>query len=365
MTSIKIYGAGSIGNHIAHAARTRDWDVLLTDVDHRALERTRNEIYPGRYGDWDSSIKLGDSREAQNEQADVVFIGTPPDSHIELAARELANNAPRVLMVEKPLCGPDLSGCAALHEQAAGSGTFVGVGYNHVLGKNTQLMEDVIAQNADQEVRTLTAKTREHWGGIFRAHPWISGPEQTYLGFSSRGGGACCEHSHALNLWQHFARMLGAGQVVQISAMLDMRQEGDAFYDQLAAVNLVTERGLAGVVIQDVVTFPTEKSVRVQWSNRFAEWHVNYEAGKDAVVSGNGSNEPAVSLISKTRADDFLLEIDHIEGILTGDITDSPISLERGLDTMMVIAAAFRSAKENRTVTIDWSAGYTPEALKT
>jgi hypothetical protein len=64
-----------------------------------------------------------------------------------------------------------------------------------------------------------------------------------------------------------------------------------------------------------------------------------------------------------TRADDFKAEIDHLTGIMEGRATSSPISLERGLDTMMVIAAAFKSDALGRRVRIDWARGYTPEAL--
>ena len=54
----KILGAGSIGNHLSHAARTLGWSVDLVDPDPAALERTRMQIYPGRYGRWDESIRL-------------------------------------------------------------------------------------------------------------------------------------------------------------------------------------------------------------------------------------------------------------------------------------------------------------------
>ena len=364
MTSIKIIGAGSIGNHLAHAARVKGWDVLLTDVDPEALRRAREDIYPDRYGEWDPEIQLADSQEAIGELADVVFIGTPPDSHLTLAQDVLTKAPPRALIIEKPLCGPDLAGCSELWEQAQGSEVFVGVGYNHALGKNTQAMENILSQGSLGEVQTLSAKTREHWGGIFQAHPWLSGPASSYLGFSSRGGGACGEHSHAINIWQHFAHMLGAGRVQEVSAMLDMRHDGDAYYDQLAILALRTEQGLAGDVIQDVVTSPTEKMARIQGRKGFAEWHVNYESGADAVISGKGSETPQVTLFEKNRADDFILEIDHLEQILNGTITESPISLQRGLDTMMVIAAAFKSAKEKRNININWSAGYRPEALQ-
>lgn len=364
MTSMKIIGAGSIGNHLAHAARCKGWDVLLTDVDHEALRRTKEEIYPERYGAWDPKIQLGNTRETARESADVVFIGTPPDSHLTLAQEVMNKAPPRALIIEKPLCGPDLADCAEVWEQAQISDVFVGVGYNHVLGRNTRALEEIISQGGQGDVQTISAKTREHWGGIFKAHPWLSGPADSYLGFSSKGGGACGEHSHAINIWQHLAHLLSAGRVREVHATLDMRREGSAYYDQLCILSLRTEQGLVGEVVQDVVTFPTQKMARVQWSEEFAEWHVNYQSGADAVISGNGYEEPKVQLFEKTRSDDFIAEVDHLEQVLTGTVTESPISLQRGLETMMVIAAAFKSAEEKRDISIDWSFGYRPEALQ-
>ena len=47
---IKIYGAGSIGNHLANASRTLGYSVDICDIDPAALERTKTQIYPSRYG---------------------------------------------------------------------------------------------------------------------------------------------------------------------------------------------------------------------------------------------------------------------------------------------------------------------------
>jgi 3-hydroxyacyl-CoA dehydrogenase len=77
-STIRIIGAGSIGNHIAHAARSRGWNVTLTDNDSAALARARHTIYPSRYGNWDNAIVLKESRQAFSDYADVIFIGTPP-----------------------------------------------------------------------------------------------------------------------------------------------------------------------------------------------------------------------------------------------------------------------------------------------
>jgi predicted dehydrogenase len=364
MHSIKIIGAGSIGNHLANAARSHGWHVTLTDNDPAALARARDSIYPQRYGQWDNEIVLRDSREALSDPADVVFIGTPPDSHIPLANAVLDAMTPRAILIEKPLCGPDLAGCAALKARVDKAGIFAGIGYNHTLGRNTVLAGDALATGNIGPVATISARTREHWGGIFKAHPWLDGPADSYLGYSRRGGGATGEHSHGINIWQHFAHLVGAGKVVEVTAEMDTVKDGKTEYDRLAYFVLKTEGGLIGDVIQDVVTAPAEKSARIQGRDGFVEWRVNHRPSVDAVISGTGDRSDEPILIEKTRADDFKAEIGHLTEILGGRSGTSPIALERGLDTMMVIAAAFKSSETGRRVTIDWNAGYCPEALR-
>ncbi len=364
MPSIRIVGAGSIGNHLAHAARHRGWKVVLTDIDEAALQRARNDIYPGRYGAWDQEIELRNARAAAGDPADVVFIGTPPDSHIPLALETLEKVSPRILLIEKPLGSPDLKGCAELAADAERKGVFCAVGYNHCLGKNTIKAEELLASGKIGQLQTITAHTREHWKGIFNAHPWLSGPSDSYLGFSSRGGGACGEHSHAINIWQHFAHFVGAGRVAELSATLDQVTKDGADYDQAAYITLRTTEGMVGDVVQDVVTFPHEKSVRLQGDKGFIEWHANYTAAGDMVASGDGSGPPEQVMLTKTRPDDFIAEIDHLAGIIDGRISSSAISLQRGLETMMVICAAFQSHAAGRRVKINWDRGYRPEAIE-
>ncbi|MGE0212709.1 MAG: Gfo/Idh/MocA family protein [Parvibaculaceae bacterium] len=364
MHSIKIVGAGSIGNHLANAARSRGWSVILTDADPAALERTRASIYPGRYGAWDEAIALKETKDSWSDPTDVVFIGTPPDSHVALTEKAFQGPKPKAVVIEKPLCGPDLAGCADLWRRAREEGVFVAVGYNHTLGRNTLEAEKALKSGALGTVQTISARTREHWGGIFKAHPWLAGPADSYLGYWKRGGGAAGEHSHGINIWQHFAHAVGAGKVAEVSAALDVVKDGATEYDRLCFLTLKTTEGLVGDVIQDVVTEPAEKSARIQGSDGFLEWRVNLEPNVDAVTTGGPGRAPETSRIAKTRADDFKAEIAHLEEVLSGKAEGSPIALERGLDTMMVIAAAFRSHATGRRVTIDWSAGYRPEALR-
>jgi predicted dehydrogenase len=361
MKRVKIHGAGSIGNHLANACRTKGWEVHICDLDRTALERTREQIYPQRYGKWDDSIKLFHSSDAPKGGYDFIFIGTPPSSHIELAMAALEEK-PKGLHVEKPLCPPDLSLTKTLYEKAKASGTKVFVGYNHVVAPSIVAAEEFLNTGVGP-IETLDVEFREHWGGIFAAHPWLSGPADTYLGYWSKGGGASGEHSHALNLWQHFAHVVGAGRVIEVSAVMDFVKDGAAEYDKLCAFHLKTESGLWGRCIQDVVTQPPLKWGRVQGRDGFAEFHINSKPGQDTLIKKNGKFDAEEVSFSKTRPQDFIVELDHMEDVLSGRSTGSPISLERGLDTMLVLVAAHRSAREGRNVRIDYTKKYGPDSI--
>jgi len=362
-TRVKILGAGSIGNHLAHGCRTEGWAVTICDIDPAALERTKTDIYPTRYGAWDDAIRLAAPDTVAAEDFDVTIIGTPPDVHMRIAMAELAANPPKVMVIEKPLCTPALEDCRALAEKAAQTGTAVLVGYNHCLTPNTVLAEGWLKEGAIGEVLTLDGMVREHWAGIFGAHPWLAGPQDTYLGFTNRGGGALCEHSHGVNIWQHFARVAGAGRVTRVSATLDMVSAGGAEYDRIAQVDMVTESGLLGRVVQDVITDPAIKRLRLHGTEGHIDWEVNAEPGADAATLYTRTGGTRREVLQKTRPDDFRPEIAHVGAMLADPATPSPISLTAGLETMLVLAAAIRSSAEGRAIAIDYAQGWGPGAL--
>jgi predicted dehydrogenase len=362
MKKVKIFGAGSIGNHLANASRRLGWAVDICDVDREALRRTREQIYPGRYGTWDQSIGLYSNEGIPTGGYDLIIIGTPPDSHMALA-RQAIKERPVAILVEKPLCTPDLSGAQELFHEANANGVKVFVGYDHVIGKSAQLVGNILRDGRLGRVDTIDVEFREYWGGIFSAHPWLSGPADTYLGYWKRGGGSCGEHSHAANLWQYFAHQIGAGRVVEVSAELEYVREGGVDYDKLCLLQVRTEKGMLGRVVQDVVTRPTRKWARIQGSDGFLEWHCGRKPGADSVMHSLDCGIQTETNVSKTRPDDFIQELRHIDDSINSASEASPISLERGLETMMVIAAAHKSAVERRVVRIDYVKGFVPEAL--
>jgi predicted dehydrogenase len=355
---VKILGAGSIGNHLSNAARRLGWSVDIIDPDPAALERTRTIVYPSRYGTWDDAIRLFAPDDAPSAGYDLICIGTPPDSHVPLA-RAAVTERPKAVLVEKPLCGPDLADVQELTDEAAAAGVAVFVGYDHVVGRAALMVADLLASGAIGEVATIDVEFREHWGGIFAAHPWLAGPWESYLGFTVRGGGASGEHSHAANLWQHFAHVVGAGRVSEVDATLDFVRDGCVDYDRLCLMNLRTETGLLGRCVQDVVTQPGRKWARIQGADGYIEWRCGAESGVDVVggrlVGGEGFEER----VSKTRADDFIEELRHIAEAIASTPATSPISLTRGIDTMRVIAAAHHSAEIGRRVKIGQGSGAT------
>ena len=362
MFKVKIHGAGSIGNHLSNASRAMGWAVDLCDVDPAALERTRTQIYPGRYGKWDDTIRLFTSDQAPTGGYDLIFIGTPPDSHIPLAMTAIKEK-PRAILVEKPFCTPDLTGAQELFVAARAAGVAIFTGYDHAVGQASGKFVAVAGSGRLGAIETLDVEFREFWGGIFAAHPWLTGPSDTYLGFWKRGGGASGEHSHATNLWQHFAHAVGGGRVIEVQAMMDFVSDGKVDYDKFCLMNLRTENGIAGRVVQDVVTHPPRKWARIQGKDGYAEWQCTFKPGTDAVLEGGRNGPIEEHLFQKTRPDDFIEELRHIASVIDDNPSASPIALQRGLDTMLVIAAAHLSARRGRRVTIDYAKGWCLDAL--
>jgi predicted dinucleotide-binding enzyme len=115
MNKVRIVGAGSIGNHLAHCFINSDFEVEITDKDDNALNRMKNQIYPSRYNQWDDRIKIINSSNNSNYTSDVLVIGTPPNTHLEVALKQLELSTPKIILIEKPISHPDLFLLKSLH----------------------------------------------------------------------------------------------------------------------------------------------------------------------------------------------------------------------------------------------------------
>lgn len=339
MTKILIYGAGSIGTHLSQAARRMGFSVSVVDTSSDALLRMREDIYPARYGQWDDAIVQVNADEAKFApgEFDIIMIGTPPDSHMALALRALQLE-PKLLHVEKPLLRPtddfDLFEAECLKHPS----TMVTVGYDHAISPSFQTLIDAIKSGDWGRTLTIDGATREHWEGIFKAHPWLEGPHDSYLGYTSRGGGAACEHSHALHLVLTSATAAGWGEL-EGSCLLSMVEgpRGEK-YDQAAFFTVKDSNGNIARAVQDVLCKPTEKYVRVQCETAVLLWRC--EQGADVLEIRPHGKEMLERQFPKKRPDDFYYLMQHYQALLEDPLAyaDSPIAVASGLLVMKIIA---------------------------
>lgn len=343
---VKIYGAGSIGNHLAQASRRRGWSVVIVDPDPAALVRMREKIYPQRYGSWDEHIKLVSPDQEPHGGFDAIFIGTPPDVRPRVLEKVIAEK-PRLIQLEKPLCAPDDASLRTITNLSS-KVPFVVVGYDHAVSESVAFIIKLLAEHASEfgTAETLDVECREHWEGILKAHPWIAHPEDSYIADWRRGGGALSEHSHALHLWQQLARASGLGQWHQTSSYLEIKKHNRGEYDAIAAINIKTKNGKLGRVVQDFITRPTRKSANIQFKNGYIEWISGASQG-DVVRWQRPNQEIQEKIFSKKRPDDFYREILEIEGILNGSVNfdNSPINIRTGIDVMKVVILTHQNRK--------------------
>jgi len=327
----KIVGAGSIGNHLCYAARSLGWEITVTDIDQVALNRMKFEIYPSRYGVWDTDIQILTSREEKLNSKDciydVVFICTPPDSHLKVAYEQLVKYKPKYLFVEKPISSPNSSSeLEKLKLQANKTGTQILVGYNHRLTLNTKYLVQVIQNNSFGQVKFLRSNFRENWEGILNAHPWISGLESTYLGNISLGGGALFEHSHGLDLFLYISKICGL-ESPKISSISVSRFKSDQLdYDENSICIFEFSKSILGIVEQNVFTRPGIKMLEIEFEDVSVKWFTNSNNAGVEVIDLDGKVVDSL-IYNKKRTDDFQPQLQHINNLILGSEIYSPIAI--------------------------------------
>lgn len=341
---VKIFGAGSIGNHLAYACRSQSLDVTIYDIDSEALKRTRDEIYPSRYGAWDANIKLTNSLKPQNDY-DFIIIGTPPDSHIDIL-NSLDLKSTKAVLIEKPLTFPFDSRLIDLINLGKENKTKFFIGYNHIVSKSMTEMGKLLKSKKLGNLITLDVEFREKWDGIFKAHPWLDGPSESYLGNYKAGGGATCEHSHAINIWHYLSIISGNGRVNSVNADLVFKKGEKLDYDSISFVNLRSENNLVGRVVQDVESKPHQKNVIATCEKGLIKWICNFSGNSDRIeIIAEGGNQSID--FKKDRKDDFVIEVQHILNNLSEN-SNSPININYGIETMKIIDSIFLSDTEKK-----------------
>ena len=327
----KIVGAGSIGNHLCYAARSIGWEVTVTDIDQVALNRMQREIYPSRYGAWDTDIQIltpeGEKTNSKECFYDIVFICTPPDSHLKVASEQLFKHEPKYLFIEKPISSPNSSNeLKNLKLQANKIGTKILVGYNHRLTPNTKYLVQKIQNDSFGKIKFLRANFRENWEGILKAHPWISGLESTYLGNISLGGGALFEHSHGLDLFLYISKICSLELPKISSVSMSRINSNQLYYDENSICIFEFSKNILGIVEQNVFTRPGIKMLEIEFEDVSVKWFTNSTNAGVEVIDHDGKVLDSL-IYNKKRSDDFQPQIQHINNLILGSEIYSPIAI--------------------------------------
>ena len=114
------------------------------------------------------------------------------------------------------------------------------------------------------------------------------------------------------NLWQTISNELGFGKITEVSAKLDYFKDNELEYDKVSLLNVRSERGLIGRIVQDVVTFPTRKIARVQCKKSYFEWNCGYTATSDCYKYGEFKSEKKFLSLKKLDQTISLMNFLHI-----------------------------------------------------
>ena len=351
MTTVKVIGAGSIGNHLAHGCRSKGWDVTIVDRNPEALERTRDTIYPSRYSGWDQAITLATPDEVGGKVFDIVIVGTPPATHLGIATAELRATPPQLMLIEKPLSHPDNVAIRDFVQLAQESATRVLVGYNQRHKPNTQKFLEEAKDPGLGKLVGLSSHMLESWDGILKAHFWMASEKDSYLAFTDQGGGALLEHSHALNLMLYFAKELGQGDAVQVDATIDWVTDESGRHDRDTRLNITLESGLVAEVWQDLHTWPAKKEAVATFESGRVVWKMGDSNDAVTLVAADGTIKNHWDF-PKKRPDDFSGEITHLGDLLRSPEQPSSLDLEHGLRVMEVALAAMESSAVGTTSSV-------------
>lgn len=310
----RVFGAGSIGNHITNALKNIDYEIEVVDIDKAALSRMKNEIYPSRYKEWDDSINLLMS--PSENYVDLEVIGTPPDTHSKILLEGLSINRARKWLVEKPFTYPDLGHINLLKKNLKGLEDRIFVGYNHsVTPPFINFLEEI---KLKKNITRIYCNWLENWGGIFNAHPWLDGPEDSYLGFSKRGGGALMEHSHGLHLLLIVFNHLGL-KIDKTNYCLnrDIRNNYDRYVNIAFELKNVSENIIASYTT-DVLTKDVSKKIVLEADDEILSVEFGAKNGSCDIFKKISNKGNVEKVYPKNRPDDFKYEIALLNDSLNG-----------------------------------------------
>ena len=341
---ILIFGAGSIGNHMANACLKLGYQVYITDNSSKALNFMREKLFLKRYGYWDDKnikqINFEDINNLKSIFFDLIIIGTPPNSHYLLA--ELCNKTFKFknMLIEKPICSfkEDQNKFLKYYKH---NSKRIFCGYNHSISPGIKKILDISRENK-RKLKFIEVKWKEGWTGILNAHYWLKDEFSSYLGDIKKGGGALQEHSHGLHLSIYFLERLISQNYKIIDSKSFFKMKKKKKYDFYNIINFESMKKNLSLEI-DLLEPNSLKQITITFDKMTIRWICNHKKNLD-VVKIYKNKKYKYYEFKKTRESEFVNEIKHIFSIKNlNDYKKSPINILMGIKTISAIKKVFKN----------------------
>jgi predicted dehydrogenase len=333
---VLILGAGSIGNHMTNACLKLNYQVFVSDISQIALKRMKKKIFPKRYGKWDNSIKLVEYSKVflLEENFDLIIIGTPPKTHLNLSKKISECLRFKRILVEKPLSTSlvDFDKFNILNKNNK-----VFCGYNHSVTKSFQFFFEQLKKNKNK-ITHININWCEGWKNILNAHFWLKDEFESYLGSTKRGGGSLHEHSHGLHLSVVILEKIYGENFYNSKGFTFKKnsKKKKVSYDYLSNINFQGKK-ISLIYNTDLLSDPAQKSIEAYGDDTQISWYNNFSKNSDVVIFKNKMQYKKKTFF-KNRSSDFINEIKHLESLKTKKgYKNSNLNLDLALKTMSII----------------------------
>lgn len=316
MKKVLIFGSGSIGNHMAFACRKLGLQVFITDINSKALARMKKIIYPKRYRKWDNQIKMINYNEVfkLKEIFDVIIIGSPPITHINLYFECVKYLKFKKILIEKPLS--DFANRLIPKFNHSIKKKFVFCGYNHSVSKSFLFFMSYLSRYF-KKYDTIEINWKEGFEGILKAHFWLKNEFDSYLGNIKKGGGALQEHSHGIHLMLVTLSALKINyKKLNFKSNLIYKKKSNLKYDVYSNLSMISKGSLINYET-DLKTFPSQKNITISNGLYKANWICNFKNNVDSVNIFYKNKIRKNKIFKKTRSSEFENEIKEILSINT------------------------------------------------
>jgi hypothetical protein len=332
--NILIFGAGSLGNHMAYASRKLNLNVDVTDISTYALDRMKTQIFPKRYGYWDSKINLVPFNQIfkTKKKYDLIIVGTPPKTHFQIFQKVTKKIIFKNILIEKPLTNYASKNYNDFNDKNGR----VFCGYNHSLSLAFEYFFKILKKNK-KNVNKIFVEWKEGWSGILKAHPWLKNEFQSYLGNLKEGGGALQEHSHGLHLLILIMNLLKKKiNKKNINFFSLKKKNKNKQYDCYTNVTLISQNTFIKYET-DLISKFSRKRISIETDDKIFIVIFNYKPNLDAVIIKKAEKILKIKFFKKNRSTEFQREINHIIKINNQNYLSSPINFRNGVNVMRVI----------------------------